>query len=109
MTISSHFYSLSELPEYQVPLAMRTDVIDQILAMALHHSAYDCFTAILSMQIILNLTQSPETHTFIVRREVVEKMLEICEQRHRMITEQSSQTLNQQAVKEDSIMISVMK
>ena len=71
------------------------------------HPAYDCFTGMISMDVILNLTQSPETHTLIVRREIVEKMLEICEQRHRMVTEQLSQI--QQEKKEDPILISALK
>ena len=85
-----NFHSLSEIPECQVPLAMRTDVIDQILAIALH-PAYECETAKTSVEVILNLTESPETHTYITRREIVEKMLEICEQRHKMINQQSQQ------------------
>ena len=74
-----------------MPLAMRMDVINQILDIALH-PAYDCYTAKLSMDTILHLTQSPESHTYIVREEIVEKMLEICEQRHKMVYHQSSQT-----------------
>ena len=68
---------------------MRTDVIDQTLAMALH-PAYDCETAKFSVETILNLSQSPKTHPYIVSREVVEKMLEICEQRHKMLSPQAS-------------------
>ena len=62
-----------------MPLAMKTDIIDQILAMALH-PAYDCYTAKVSVDVLLNLTQCPLTHAYIVRREVVENMLEICGQ-----------------------------
>ena len=76
--IATFVFSLSELPECQVALAKRTDVVDQILAMALHPAYADCKTAIESVETILNLTQSPETHTYIVRREVLEKLLEIC-------------------------------
>ena len=68
---------------------MRTDVIDQTLAMALH-PAYDCEAANFSVGTILNLSQSPKTHPYIVSREVVEKMLEICEQRHKMLSQQAS-------------------
>ena len=75
-----HFYSIADLPECQVPLSMRTDVIDQVLAMALHPLS-DCQTAKVSVDVILNLTESPETHIYIVRKEVVESMLEICEQK----------------------------
>ena len=86
---------------------MRADVIDQILAMALH-TAYDCQTAIVSMEVILNLTQSPETHSYIVRREVMEKVLEIHEQRYKMvIQEQSLQT--QQGKKEDLNVVNALK
>ena len=53
-----------------MPLAKRTEVINQILAMALH-SAFDCRVAKMSIDVIINLTQSPETHTYIVRREIV--------------------------------------
>ena len=99
-------YSLSELPECQVPLAMRTDVIDQTLAIALHPT-YACETAKVSVDVILNLAQSPETHTYIVRREVVQSMLEICEQRHKIINQRS--LWNQQRKKEDPMVVSVLK
>ena len=69
-----------------MPLAKRTEVINQILAMALD-STFDCRVAKMSIDVIVNLTQSPETHTYIVRREIVEKILEICEQRYKMINE----------------------
>ena len=84
-----HPYSLTELPECQVPLAMKTDVINQALAIGLH-PAYDWYTARVSVELLLNLAQSPETHTYIVRKEVVESMFEICKQRHKMINRQSS-------------------
>ena len=93
-------YSLSELPECQVPLARRTDVIDQVLAIVLH-PAYDYENA---ETLILNLVQSPEAHTFIVRREVMEKMFEICEQRHKMVNHQT-----QQGKKENMMVISVLR
>ena len=101
-----YFYSLSELPECQVPLAKRTDVIDQILAMALH-PVYDCDVAKDSMDIILNLTQSPETHNYIVTRDVVEKMLEICKQRSKMVNEQSSKT--HQGEKNNLMLVNALK
>ena len=90
MVLSSHSNSLSELPECQMPIAVRGDIIDQILAIALH-PVYDWYTAQISVETILNLTQSPKTHTYIVRREVIENMLEICEQRCKMINQQLSQ------------------
>ena len=96
-------YSLSELPECQVPLARRTYFIDQVLAIALH-PAYDYENAEMSLYVILNLVQSPEAHTFIVRREVMEKMLEICEQRHKMVNQQT-----QHGKKENVMVISVLR
>ena len=69
---------------------MRTDVIDQILAIAMH-PAYDCKMTFVSASILLNLTQSPETHTYIVRREVMEKMLEMCELKRKMVAKQVAQ------------------
>ena len=70
---------------------MRTDVVDQVLEIAVH-PAYDCMTSKMSVEVIHSLAQSPKTHTYIVRREILEKMLEICEQRYKMINQQSSQT-----------------
>jgi hypothetical protein len=89
-----------------VPLAVRTGVIDQTLAMALH-PVYDCSTAKFCVETILNLTQSPETHPYITRREVVEKMLEICEQRHKTLDQLSP--LFQQTKKTDPMEINVLK
>ena len=86
---------------------MKTDIIDQVLAIALH-PAYDCDTAKVSVELILNLTQSPETHTYIIiRREIVETLLEVCEKRHKMINLQSSQTC--QRKKEDPMMVNVLR
>ena len=85
---------------------MKTDVIDQVLAIALH-PAYDCYTAKVSVELILNLTQSPETHTYIIRREVVETLLEVCEKRHKMIDLQSSQS--RRGKKEDPMMVNVLR
>ena len=83
-----------------MPLAKRTDIIDQVVAIALH-PVYDCSTAVVSMEIFLNLTLSPEAHTYIVRKEVLENMFEICEQRHKALNEQSSQ--------EDLMVVNVLK
>jgi hypothetical protein len=101
-----HFHSLSELPECQVPLAMKTDVIDQILAIALH-PAYGCTMAYVSASIFLNLTQSPEAHTYIVRREVIEKLFEMCELKHKMVSEQTSRS--RQGEKDDPIAVIALK
>ena len=84
------FCSLSELPECQLPLAMRTDVIDQALAMAMHPVYYNK-TGTLSAGIILFLTQSPEAHAYIARKEIIQNMLEICELKQKKIIGQSSQ------------------
>ena len=85
---------------------MRTDVIDQTLAMALH-PAYNCKKAMVSVCMMLNLTQSAETHTYIIRREVVEKLIEICELRHKMANERLLQT--QQGEKEDPMEVNVLR
>ena len=69
-------HSLSELPECQVSIAARADIIDQALAVALHPLC-ECRTAMISVNVILNLTQCPEVHGSIIRKEIVEKMLEI--------------------------------
>ena len=89
-----------------MPLAKRTDIINQILAMGVH-PAFDCRVAKMSIDVIVNLTQSPETHAYIVRREFVEKMLEICEQRYKMVNERSSQT--RQGKKEDPMVVGILK
>ena len=89
-----------------MPLAVRTDVIDQILAIATH-PAYDCDTAKFSVEMIVNLTQSPETHPYIATREIAEKLLEVCDQRHKMTIQQS--TLSQQRKKKDLMIVNVLK
>ena len=89
-----------------MPLAMRTDIIDQALAIAMQPT-YSCYTAKVSAAMIQCLTQSPETHTYIFRKDVVENMLQICEQRHEMINKQSSQS--PQGKKEDTMMVNALK
>ena len=88
-----------------MPLTMRTDVIDQILAICVH-PAYDCYKAKVSVEVILNLTQSPETHAYIVGREVVQKMLDICEQKQKIVSKQSSHT---QQGKKDLMTVNLLK
>ena len=100
------YISLSELPECQVPLAMGMNIINQILSIALS-PACNCYTAKVSVEIILNLTQSPEAHAYIARSEVVENLLEICEQRHKIIDQQLAQ--GQQINKEDPMVVNVLK
>ena len=94
------FYSLSELPGCHVPLAMKKDVINQTLAIALHPT-YDCNTAIVAVTMFLNLTQSPEAHVHLAKKETVERMLEICEQKQKMST--------QQGTKEDPMAINALR
>lgn len=89
-----------------MPLAKRTDVIDQALDMALH-PASDCLVSIASASMILCLSQSPEAHSYIVRKEVIEKMLEMCEQKHKIINEQSSQS--HQGKKENPMAVIALK
>ena len=71
------------------------------------HPAYDIETAKMSVSVIINITQSPETHAYIVRKEVMEKMLEICEQKEKVANEKS---LHQQGENEDGLMaVKVLK
>ena len=79
-------YSLSELPECQVPIAMRADVIDQILAIA-YHSDYIIIAPILSVNMIMNLAQSPGAHPYLVRTEVIEDLLKIHTVREKLAVE----------------------
>ena len=89
-----------------MPLARRTDVIDQMLAMALY-PVYGCNTAIASVTTIQSLAQSPEAHVYIAWEEVMENMLKACEQKQKIIIEQSLQP--QQGKKEDPMAISALK
>ena len=59
------------------------------------------------MRIIVNLAHSPETHSYIVTRETAEKLFEVCDQRQKMIIQQS--TLSQQRKKEDPMIVNVLK
>ena len=90
-----------------MPLAMRTDVIDQILAIAMH-PAYDCETAAMSVGIIVNLAHSPVTHPYIVTREIAENLLEVCDQRHKMVLIQQP-IVTQDGREEDPMVVMVLK
>ena len=59
-----------------MPLAMRTDVIDQILAMACC-SHYKLITPLVSVNMIMCLAQSPGAHPYLVRTEVIEDLLKM--------------------------------
>ena len=83
-----------------MPIATRAEVVDQTLAVALHPYC-ECRTAMVSVNVILNLIQSPETHVSIVREEVIEKMLEI----QKIFDEQ----LSAQSSSEDRMEISTLK
>ena len=69
---------------------MRADVIEQALAIAMHPDS-DCNTAIVSASMILGVSQSPETHVYIIRKAVIEKIFQVCEQNCKMVSEQSHQ------------------
>ena len=84
-------------------LAKSTDIIDQTLAMAPHPN---CDLSV-PMTMIVNLSQAPEAHSCIARRDVVEKMLEMCEQKEKITNEQSSQS--QQEKKEDPMKVNLLK
>ena len=86
-----------------VPLAKTSDVIDQTLAIAQHPN---CDLS-MPVAVILNLSLAPESHSHIVRREVVEKMLEMCDHKQQKIDEQSSQS--QQGEKEDPMKVYLLK
>ena len=90
-----------------MPLAMRTDVINQILAMGMH-PAYDCHTARVVANMIQCLAQSQGTHVYIARKEVVENMLEVCEQKQKIISEQSSQPWRGRNL-EDPVVVKALK
>ena len=86
---------------------MRTDVIDQILAIALH-PAYDCNTAIASVTTIQSLVQSPEAHVYIARNVVMENMLEACEKKQKIISDQQS-FQSWQRKQEDPMVVKALK
>lgn len=73
------FYSLSELPGNHVLLAKRLDVVDQVLAIALH-PAYDCNITIQCAGLVMNLAQSTAAHPYLIRTEVIEDMLKMNKQ-----------------------------
>ena len=100
-------YSFSELPECHVPLAMRKDVIDQILEIAMH-PGYRCMVAVMSVGIIVNLAHSPETHPYIITREIAEKLLKVYDQRQKMILIQQP-IVTQKGREEDTMVVSVLK
>ena len=85
---------------------MRPLLIDQILAMAMH-SSYDSEAAQVPMGVLINVTQSPKAHRFIVREGVVKKMLQVCELKQTIIGEQ--QLSQSQQGGEDPVAITILK
>ena len=70
-----------------MPLAMRTDIIDQILAIGC--CSNDDFTVTLvSVNMIMCLAQSPGAHTYLIRTNVIEDLLKICASREKVTSEQ---------------------
>ena len=65
---------------------MRADVVDQILAIACH-SGYIIIAPILSVNMIMNLAQSPGAHPYLVRTEVIEDLLKIHTVREKLVVE----------------------
>ena len=86
---------------------MKLHVIDQILAMAMHPS-YNCETAQVPVAVLILVTQSPGAHRYIVRKGVVKNMLEVCQLKQKMVSEQQS-SQSQQGEKEDLMAINVLK
>ena len=86
---------------------MRTDVIDQTLAIAMH-PAYDCKTAIVSASMILCLAQSPGAHAYIARKEVIENMLQMCELKQKTVSDQQS-SKSYQGEKEVPMAVNALK
>ena len=86
-TVISNSYSLSELPECQVPLAMRTDIVDQTLKLACCPE-YDIMTPLVSVNMIMSLANSPGAHSSLVRTEVIEDLLLIRSLREKLNDEQ---------------------
>ena len=72
------------------------------------HPAYDCHTARVVANMIQYLAQSQGTHVYIARKEVVENMLEVCEQKQKIISEQSSQPWRGRNL-EDPIVVKALK
>ena len=57
--------------------------------------------------VMLNLSQTPEAHSHIVRKEILEKMLEMCDPKQQDNNEQLSQS--QQEEKEDPMKAYLLK
>ena len=87
-----------------MPLTKTTDVIDQILAMAPHPS---CDLSV-PVTMIVNLSQALEAHSCIARREVVEKMFEMCDQKQK-ITSNKQSSQSEQEKKDDPMKVNLLK
>ena len=66
---------------------MRTDVIDQTLAMA-SCSDDDFHVSLVSVNMVMCLAQSPGAHAYLVRKKVVEDLLKICALREMVSSKQ---------------------
>ena len=71
-----------------MPLAKRSDVIDQILAIACR-SDYNIIAPIVSVNMVMCLAQSPGAHPYLVRTEVIEDLLKIRTLREKAVVGQT--------------------
>ena len=70
-----------------MPLTMRTDVSDQVLALACC-PRYKALVALVSVNMIVCLAQSPGAHPYLVKTEVIEDLLKIHTVRQKLDNEQ---------------------
>lgn len=77
-------YSLAELPECQLPIASRSDILKQTLHIALSPS-YSCPTAALASETFLCLAHYPATHQYLASDYIISGMLKALQDRPSMV------------------------
>ena len=77
-------YSLSELPECQLPIASQPDILKQTVHIALSPS-YSCPTAALSSEVFLCLAHTQATHQYLASDYVISGMLKTLQDRPNMV------------------------
>ncbi len=69
--------SISEIPEVQLWLSEKSDVIQQALTVA-KSARYTCNTATMAISLLLCLAQTPEAHVNLFTPNIVDQLVEAC-------------------------------
>lgn len=78
--------SLSELPECQLAISSKEDVLQQMISMSLSPS-YSCTTSVLVAEVFLCLAHTQGAHLYLTHPAIVDGLLDACRMRPLLVQE----------------------